>query len=262
MSDSKQTQSTPAYGSREWLDQQYSRTGSDPWGLDWRPSQAARYHHMLDALRAALSRLGASPRSALDIGCATGTFTAMLAGALPTGPTRVVGIDATELAVERARARYPFIDFQCCSIDEATQRFGAEFDLVTMLEVLYYVPEAERPRVLASVRKLLKPGGTLLVSSMIAKQPYMSADQLRELVGASFQVVDSGVLYLKPLTLIEKPLLRIVPAVERFRRAPFRPIPARPRAADRLARLARDLLGSRALSHSYVIAVRDRETPA
>ena len=60
MSDSKQTQSTPAYGSREWLDQQYSRTGSDPWGLDWRPSQAARYHHMLDA-RTSLTEQRAQP---------------------------------------------------------------------------------------------------------------------------------------------------------------------------------------------------------
>lgn len=262
MSDSKQTQSAPAYGSREWLDQQYKRTGSDPWGLDWRPSQAARYHHMLDALRASLNRRGEAPHSALDIGCATGTFTAMLAGALATGPTRVVGVDATELAVERARARYPFIDFQRSSIDEAASRFDAEFDVVTMLEVLYYVPESERARVLTNVRKMVKPGGTLLVSSMIANQPYMSADQLRGLVGAAFRVIDSGVLYLKPLTMIEKPLLRIVPAVERWRRAPFRPIPKRPHAANRLARLAEELLGSRALSHSYVIAVRDPEVPA
>jgi 2-polyprenyl-3-methyl-5-hydroxy-6-metoxy-1,4-benzoquinol methylase len=262
MSDPKQTQAAPAYGSREWLDQQYERSGSDPWGLDWRPSQAARYHHMLDALRASLRRRGAAPGSALDIGCATGTFTAMLAGALANGENRVVGIDATELAVERARVRYPFIDFQCPSIDEAAQRFDAEFDLITMLEVLYYVPDAERAQVLQKVRKMLKPGGTLLVSSMIAKQPYMSAEQLRTLVSASFSVIDSGVLYLKPLTLIEKPLLRIVPAVERWRRAPFRPVPTRPRAADRLARIAENLLGARALSHSYVIAVRDSETPA
>lgn len=259
-------QAPPAsvYGSREWLDQEYRRVGSDPWGLEWRPSQVERYHQMIDVLTAALRARAATPGKVLDVGCATGTFTAMLAAALGGAgggaPAEVRGIDVTELAIARARARHPALAFDCLTIDDAARRFPGAVDLVTMLEVLYYVPEAERPGVLRRVRQILKPGGMVLVSSMIARQPYMSAPQLRALVGSTFEVVASGVLDLKPLAMLEKPLLRLMPLVERLRPKGARPaLPARPRAARALARLARRVLGDRATSHSYVVAVADAD---
>ena len=49
-----------------------------------------------------------------------------------------------------------------------------------MLEVLYYIPDAERAGTLGRVRRMLKPGGMVLVSSMIAARPYMSPERLRD----------------------------------------------------------------------------------
>ena len=260
MTDPTPAPAASVYGSREWLGQEYRRVGSDPWGLDWRPSQVERYHQMIDVLMATLRVRGVVPRTVLDIGCATGTFTAMLARALGGGATEVRGIDVTELAIERARSRYPGVAFDCLTIDEAEARFAGQFDLITLLEVLYYVPEPERAGVLRRVRQMLKPGGIVLVSSMIARHPYMSPAQLQGLVASSFSVVDSGALSLRPLAMIEKPLLRLMPLFERLRPRHARStLPARARAAQLFARLARGALGSRALSHSYVVAVADAD---
>jgi 2-polyprenyl-3-methyl-5-hydroxy-6-metoxy-1,4-benzoquinol methylase len=248
------------YGTRDWLDEEYQRVGSDPWGLEWRPSQSERYHQMIDVLGAALRARPAAPRAVLDVGCATGAFTALLARALSGSATEVRGIDMAELAVARARVRHPTLTFDCLTLEEASARLPWPFDLVTMLEVIYYVPEVARAAALRRVRALLKPGGVVLVSSMTAQEPYMSAAQLGELVGASFAVVDSGVLHLKPLAMLEKPLLRLMPLVERWRGGGARAAePARPRAAQALAQLARRALGARAVSHSYVVAVREED---
>ena len=245
------------YGSREWLDQQYRRVGSDPWGLEWRPSQGERYHRMIEVLTAALRERTVPPRAVLDVGCATGTFTAMLRGALD-GSADVRGIDATELAIARARVQHPEIAFDCVTLEGAEARLGATFDLITMLEILYYIPEAERASAVRRVRRMLNPGGMVLVSSMIAQRSHRSLHWLRDLLGTTFRLVDSGVLYLKPLVMLEKPLLLLMPLAERLRRGPRPSVPPpRSRVIGALSRLARGTLGARAISHGYVIAVAE-----
>jgi hypothetical protein len=94
---------------------------------------------------------------------------------------------------------------------------------------------------------------------MIATSPYMSPDRLRALVAESFEVVASDVLYLKPLALAEKPLLKLLPFVERFARSGPRAAPVRSRVAQRLAALARRAFGARAMSHGWVVAIAGDE---
>jgi 2-polyprenyl-3-methyl-5-hydroxy-6-metoxy-1,4-benzoquinol methylase len=241
------------YGTREWLDKEYERVGGDPWGLDWRPSQIERYHPMIDVVRAqpGVDRV----KRVLDYGCATGTFTAMLSESLAENGAEVRGSDVAELAISRARARFPRVPFDCLSLEQAEQRFAGSLDLVTMLEVLYYPPKAERPGVLQRVRRMLRPGGMLIVSAVVA---YLSLAQLRSLVSTSFRVVNSGALTLKPLSMIEKPILRAARLASRWR--PWNPrtrLPRRGRAVGALARLAEKVLGEHAVSHCYVVAVAD-----
>jgi 2-polyprenyl-3-methyl-5-hydroxy-6-metoxy-1,4-benzoquinol methylase len=220
----------------------------------------ARYRAILDALDAVLAARTLVPRSILDIGCATGTFTAMLARRLAGERTEIRGIDVAGLAVARARQRYPDLRFDCLTVDECAARCAASMDMVTMLEVLYYVPERERPALLKRVGGMLRPGGVLVASSMIAGRPYLSPTELRELVGAELEILDSGVLYLKPLAMLEKLALHMVRllAWRRSRggrwRAPA--LHADPMTVLRMARLAQRFLGRRAESHSYVVAVR------
>lgn len=90
----------------------------------------------------------------LDIGCGNG-WLARAAGA----DHRYIGIDVAwqdgppaELTVVQADARaLPFAD-EC-------------FDIVTIFEVIEHVPAGTEPAVLREVRRVLRPGGMLLLST-------------------------------------------------------------------------------------------------
>lgn len=243
------------YGTREWFESQYDTSSDDPWGLDWRPSQRFRYETML----AALQRVAGpdwAPARIIDVGCATGAFTARLSTLGRCGAVSVMGVDIAESAVARARARYPAIPFERMSLDECAPRFAASADLVTCLEVLYYLPEGQRAAALRMLRGMLRPGGMLLVSSMIAHRPYMSLAELRTLVESELPVVDAGVLCLKPIVLIEKAMMRLRSAWPWCRNSGASVRDALPaaRGMARLAALSKSLLGARAQSHGYVLA--------
>jgi 2-polyprenyl-3-methyl-5-hydroxy-6-metoxy-1,4-benzoquinol methylase len=237
------------YGTRDWLESQYAATADDPWGLDWRASQRYRYQVMLDALAAAAPPAW-QPGTVVDIGCATGGFTAMLAAAWPAA--RVHGADIAAAAVSRAAQRYPRIAFERLGIDEAGARHQGAADLVTCLEVLYYLPRPERAGAMRQLAGMLRPGGFLLVSSMIAGGQYMGLAELSSLAGAGLEVVATGTLYLKPVTFWEKLMMRLG--------AGGNPTGARPVAREAMARVARQaalaerVMGAHAASHGYVIA--------
>lgn len=243
------------YGTREWFESQYDASCDDPWGLDWRPSQCFRYETMLAAL---LRVVGPdwTPARIIDVGCATGAFTARLSTLGRCDAVSVMGVDIAESAITRARARHPAITFARMSLDECALRFAASAELVTCLEVLYYLPDEQRVAALQMLRDMLQPGGVLLVSSMIARKPYMSLAELRALVENELLVVDAGVLYLKPIVLIEKVLLRLRFAwsLRRGSDASIRDAQLPARSMARLAALSKSLLGGRAQSHGYVIA--------
>jgi SAM-dependent methyltransferase len=239
------------YGTRAWLESQYAASSDDPWGLDWRPSQRFRYANMLAAVQQVSTPW--APLRIVDAGCATGAFTAMLAETFPSA--EITGIDIAEAAVTRASARYPGISFERMALDECASKFGASADLVACLEVLYYLPREERSPALKQLRTMLRPGGILLVSSMIAGHPYMSLDELIALVANELPIVHAGALYLKPAVLWEKARMRF----QRLWRDS--PIPESRDSAlvdtDRVARLAawsKRILGAHARSHGFVVA--------
>jgi ubiquinone/menaquinone biosynthesis C-methylase UbiE len=96
---------------------------------------------------------------ALDIGCGTGDFTAVLAdaGAQP------IGVDVAQAALDRARARHPGLDFRLVPIDGPLPLEDASFNLVWASEVIEHV--ADTARWLSEVRRVLAPRGRLLVTT-------------------------------------------------------------------------------------------------
>jgi SAM-dependent methyltransferase len=95
----------------------------------------------------------------LDIGCGTGEFTAALARA----GARPIGVEVAQAAVERARARHHGIDFRLVPIDGPLPLEDNSFELVWAGEVIEHV--ADTGRWLSEVRRVLVPGGRLLVST-------------------------------------------------------------------------------------------------
>ena len=101
--------------------------------------------------------------SALDLGCGGGLVSAPLArmGA------DVTAVDAGEAAIGAARAYADQarldIAFQCTTA-EALAESGAQFDLVTALEIIEHV--ANVSTFLDAASKLVKPGGLIVLSTI------------------------------------------------------------------------------------------------
>jgi SAM-dependent methyltransferase len=96
---------------------------------------------------------------ALDLGCGTGTFTAVLARAGAVA----VGVEVAEAALRRARDAHPQLDFRLAPIDGPLPFDEHAFDLVWSSEVIEHVADTERW--LAEVRRVLTPGGRLLITT-------------------------------------------------------------------------------------------------
>jgi 2-polyprenyl-3-methyl-5-hydroxy-6-metoxy-1,4-benzoquinol methylase len=97
----------------------------------------------------------------IDLGCGAG----WLAGILGNfGPT--VGVELSPVAVEQAARKYPYVQFIQADILEWQCPEG-EFDVVVSQEVLEHV--LDQAKYLDVVRRLLKPGGHLILTTPNAR---------------------------------------------------------------------------------------------
>src|SRR5205823_11455907 len=96
---------------------------------------------------------------ALDLGCGTGAFTALLAeaGAKP------VGVEIAEAALSRAQVAHPQLKFVLAEIDGALPFEDGAFDVVWASEVIEHV--ADTAPWLSEVRRVLLPTGRLLLTT-------------------------------------------------------------------------------------------------
>jgi SAM-dependent methyltransferase len=123
-----------------------------------------------DRLRGALAASGfavsdtAAP-DVLDIGCGTG---AQMEYAARHGAGRLVGIDASAVAVGLAQARGAAFGARWRILHGDAAAIGAErlgpFDIVQVLGTLYIMPPAARAAALALAAACLKPGGVLVLN--------------------------------------------------------------------------------------------------
>jgi 2-polyprenyl-6-hydroxyphenyl methylase/3-demethylubiquinone-9 3-methyltransferase len=100
---------------------------------------------------------------ALDLGCGGG----LVSVPLHRMGARVTGVDASPEAIGAARAYAAQagldIDFQCATAEALVER-GAQFDLVTALEIVEHVADVNA--FLRAASALVKPGGLLILSTI------------------------------------------------------------------------------------------------
>ncbi|WP_114561232.1 class I SAM-dependent methyltransferase [Desertihabitans aurantiacus] len=100
----------------------------------------------------------------LDLGCGSGALSRAFAELLGTDRD-LVGVDPSPEMVEHCRRLLPGAEFHVGSATRLDLP-DASVDVVASSLVLHHVPEADHPRVLAEVARVLRPGGRLLVVEM------------------------------------------------------------------------------------------------
>jgi ubiquinone/menaquinone biosynthesis C-methylase UbiE len=167
------------------------------------PTSAERYDHQVEVLfgggaaamrrqalvplRAALRRCG-SVRVArlLDIGSGTGAFLREVKRNYP--PLAVAGIDLSTpyLAVARRRlAAWSRVALGVAAA-EAMPFPAATFDVVSCIYLLHELPPRIRRAVAAEIRRVLKPGGTLIVVDSLQPGDEPDYDALLEYFPVAF----------------------------------------------------------------------------
>ncbi len=135
------------------------RRDADPWGFAHDPYERTKYARTLAAL--GTRRFG----RALELGCANGELTALLAPACDT----LVAVDAAPTAVARARERVPQADVRVALIPEELPT--GPWELVVASEVLYYLGPALLDATVERLVADLAPGGLLLAVHWTGEAP-------------------------------------------------------------------------------------------
>lgn len=114
----------------------------------------------------------------LDIGVGTGRTTGHLAPRVGD----YLGIDYAPAMVERAKARFPGVAFEVMDARDLAGVASGSIDIaVFSFNGIDYVSPADRHRVLASVRRVLKVGGAFLFSSHNREVPVREAADIANL---------------------------------------------------------------------------------
>lgn len=114
----------------------------------------------------------ASGESVLDLGCGEGRFAAELAR---VGAT-VTAVDIAEEPLRRARRHHPDLDLRLIAAEGAWELSDACFDVVWAGEVIEHV--ADTAGWLSELRRVLRPGGRLLLSTPSLGRPSLLAAAL------------------------------------------------------------------------------------
>jgi len=145
--------------------------------------------------------------SVLDIGCGSGLFLGLLAA---TGAQiRGIGIDTSEraiacaqLMVRRLRGQFDG-DLTFLRVDHHSSWPGQEFDVVSMIDVMHHVPQAQQRGFLEQALALVKAGGVLVYKDMCMVPHWRAAaNRLHDLLMAGEHI------HYFPIRCVESTLIR------------------------------------------------------
>lgn len=144
-------------------------------------------------------------KGVLDIGCGTGFYVNLWA---ERGVERLVGLDITEISVEKLSQEYPRYEFYVSDISEKEQPYkGDSFDVVTAFDVLFHIVDDEKfERSIQNISKFTKTGGYILISDNFPKvyqeAVYCQKNRTLEYYRQVFMKHGIDILHIKPIFFI------------------------------------------------------------
>ncbi len=151
----------PDYSSPDYWETVFSTR--DPWEYE-NGYEAVKYHQTLDMIPE-------GAKFALEIACAEGHFTGLLA----QRADRVLATDISPTAVERARERCASLDnVEFAQLDLARDPIAHRFDVIVCSEVLYYQPDAVALDAFADkLAQALEPCGRVILAhgNLVVDEP-------------------------------------------------------------------------------------------
>jgi SAM-dependent methyltransferase len=96
----------------------------------------------------------------LDFGFGDGRFFGYFSERYPA--EQIFGVEASKIRLDRAKA----LGWKNVSLFDGRLPFGDEtFDFVNMVEVIEHIPAREIESILGEIRRVMRPGGTILVTT-------------------------------------------------------------------------------------------------
>jgi len=169
----------------EW-DKWYVR--SNPWGIEGGDEDRIRMDVLLSRLKYARFV------NLLDLGCGEGWLTDVLSRLAEN----TFAIDISQVAVERARVRFPHIRFEqgdLLDVPRDPEIARTAFDFISVSEVLYYFQsDAERRAAVAGLARIGAPAClyyfSVIVTGASKSRRYFTHDEFIRTLSEYFQVVD------------------------------------------------------------------------
>lgn len=148
----------------------------DPFGFDINPEERLKFRRTLEVCgEGALGRV-------LELGCAVGSFTELLA----PRATDLLAVDVSQAAVDQVTRRlrdHPNVRAKALTIPA---EFPDEtFDLVVASDVLYYLSVQELQRCLARIEAALSVGGAFVAVHYVPRMgSVLNGDETHDVVAA------------------------------------------------------------------------------
>ena len=148
----------------------------DPFGFDVNPVEQLKFRRTLEVC-------GEGPLGrVLEIGCAVGSFTELLA----PRATDVLALDVSPAAVEQVARRlrdHPNVRSQAMTIPAEFP--GGTFDLVVASDVLYYLPVEDVQRCLERIEAAVAEGGALVAVHYVPRMgSLLDGDETHDILTA------------------------------------------------------------------------------
>jgi ubiquinone/menaquinone biosynthesis C-methylase UbiE len=141
---------------------------------------------LLTAFAEQVGQVGRGEGRVWDIGCGPGHVTAFLAGL----GLNAAGLDLSDAMIAQARKRHPDLEFSTGSMTALPAPDGSRDGLVSFYSLIHMIDDADLHAALTEYRRVLAPGGLLLLAVHAGQEVRHSTSWFGADVDVSFRFFD------------------------------------------------------------------------